>query len=67
MLWLLFEQFDKAENPEALKLEAVNRGDTVCISALTGEGIKEFYEAIEDKFKVNTKHKLKLLVIFCNN
>jgi GTP-binding protein HflX len=54
LLWLLFVQFDKAEDPEALKLEAANRRDVVCISALTGEGIKEFYEAVENKLKVNT-------------
>ena len=66
MLWLLFLQFDKAEDPEALKLEAASRGDVVCISALTGEGMKEFHEAVENKLKVKTENKRTLLDTFCN-
>ncbi|KAG0603965.1 hypothetical protein M758_10G134400 [Ceratodon purpureus] len=47
----IWNKFDKAEDPEALKLEAASRGDVVCISALTGEGMKEFHEAVENKLK----------------
>lgn len=47
----VWNKFDKAENPEALRLEAARRGDVVCVSALTGEGMKEFHEAVENKLK----------------
>lgn len=53
VLWLLDLQFDKAKDPKLLKLEAAKRGDVVCISALTGEGMEEFYEAVESRLKVN--------------
>lgn len=43
----------------ALKLEAADRGNVVCMSALTGEGMEEFYAAVERKIKVQSFSKLK--------
>ena len=39
-------------DPEKVKAEAKRRGDGVCISALTGEGLDDFCNAIQEKLKV---------------
>lgn len=45
-------QVDKASDPQRIKLEAKNSEDTICISALTGEGLVDFCNAVQDKLKV---------------
>lgn len=45
-------QVDKASDPQRIKLEAKNKEDTICISALTGDGMDEFCNAVHDKLKV---------------
>ena len=45
-------QIDKAKDPERWKAEAAARDDVVCISAITGEGMVEFYNVVEQKMKV---------------
>lgn len=47
-----FLQIDRAANPKALRKLAQRRGKTVCISALTGEGMEDFYLAVEEALKV---------------
>ncbi|PPR96680.1 hypothetical protein GOBAR_AA23981 [Gossypium barbadense] len=42
---------DKVTDPEKIKLEAERREDIVCISALTGEGLLEFCNAVQEKLK----------------
>lgn len=46
-------QVDKVANPEKLKLEADKKGDIVCVSALNGEGLLEFCNAVQEKLKVH--------------
>lgn len=48
----------------ALKLEAADQGNVVCMSALTGEGMEEFYAAVERKIKVQNSSKLKAPTVF---
>lgn len=55
--FLLPLQLDRAEDPEAIRIEAAHRGNVACISALTGEGMDEFYEAVERKIKVLWLHQ----------
>ncbi|CAK9219060.1 unnamed protein product [Sphagnum jensenii] len=51
-LLCVWNKVDRAEDPEALRAEAARRGNNiVCMSALTGEGMPEFYEAVEQKIK----------------
>ena len=45
-------QVDKASNPQKIKLEAEKREDVVCISALNGDGLNEFCNAVQEKLKV---------------
>lgn len=47
----VWNKIDKSANPRALRRLAERRGDTVCISALSGEGMDDFYEAMEDMIK----------------
>ncbi|KAK4351938.1 hypothetical protein RND71_027456 [Anisodus tanguticus] len=42
---------DKAGDPEKIKLEAKTRSDVVCISAVTGEGLDEFCNEIQNRLK----------------
>ncbi|KAL3505330.1 hypothetical protein ACH5RR_035171 [Cinchona calisaya] len=48
---LVWNKVDKAEDPEKLTLEAERRGDVICISALTGEGLGDFCNAVQEKLK----------------
>lgn len=50
LLW----QVDKTSDPQKIRLEAEKREDVVCISALSGEGLPEFCNAVQDKLKVQT-------------
>ncbi|KAI7987414.1 hypothetical protein LOK49_LG13G01999, partial [Camellia lanceoleosa] len=42
---------DKASDPLKIKLEAEKRQDTVCISAINGDGLDEFCSAVQEKLK----------------
>ncbi|KAF7141350.1 hypothetical protein RHSIM_Rhsim06G0028500 [Rhododendron simsii] len=44
-------QVDKASDPLRIKFEAEEREDTVCISALSGDGLDEFCNAVQEKLK----------------
>ncbi|XP_055834344.1 uncharacterized protein LOC129902922 [Solanum dulcamara] len=48
---MLWNKVDKAEDPEKIKLEAKMRNDVVCVSALTGEGLDEFCNEIQNRLK----------------
>ncbi|KAH0695393.1 hypothetical protein KY285_022490 [Solanum tuberosum] len=48
---MLWNKVDKAEDPEKIKLEAKTRNDVVCVSALTGEGLDEFCNEIQNRLK----------------
>lgn len=48
------QQVDKAADPEKIKLEA-KRKDIICISALTGEGLNDFCDAVQNKLKVHNR------------
>lgn len=45
-------QVDKASDPQKIRLEAEKREDVVCISALNGDGLPEFCDAVQEKLKV---------------
>lgn len=45
-------QVDKVSDPEKIKAEAERRGDVVCLSALSGDGLDDFCKAIREKLKV---------------
>ncbi|KAK6115798.1 hypothetical protein DH2020_008067 [Rehmannia glutinosa] len=42
---------DNAKDPEKIKSEAKKNTDTICISALTGEGLDDFCDAVQEKLK----------------
>lgn len=48
---IVWNKVDKASDPQRIKLEAKNKEDTICVSALTGEGMDEFCNAVHDKLK----------------
>ncbi|MCD7473584.1 hypothetical protein HAX54_015525 [Datura stramonium] len=48
---MLWNKVDKAGDPEKIKLEAKTRNDVVCVSALTGEGLDEFCNEIQNRLK----------------
>ncbi|KAG8494254.1 hypothetical protein CXB51_011647 [Gossypium anomalum] len=48
---MVWNKVDKVTDPEKIKLEAERREDIVCISALTGEGLLEFCNAVQEKLK----------------
>ncbi|GFZ10358.1 GTP-binding protein, HflX [Actinidia rufa] len=47
----VWNKVDKASDPLKIKLEAQKREDTVCISALSGGGLDEFCNAVQEKLK----------------
>jgi GTP-binding protein HflX len=47
-------QIDKASDPQKIRLEAEKRDDVVCISALSGDGVQEFCNAVQEKLKVQS-------------
>ncbi|XP_057469694.1 uncharacterized protein LOC130758781 [Actinidia eriantha] len=47
----VWNKVDKASDPLKIKLEAEKREDTVCISALSGGGLDEFCNAVQEKLK----------------
>ncbi|KAF5938452.1 hypothetical protein HYC85_022711 [Camellia sinensis] len=49
---MVWNKVDKASDPLKIKLEAEKREDTVCISAIIGDGLDEFCSAVQEKLKV---------------
>ncbi|XP_022884758.1 uncharacterized protein LOC111401307 [Olea europaea var. sylvestris] len=47
---MVWNKVDKANDPEKIIMEA-KRNDVVCISALTGEGLEEFCNAVQERLK----------------
>lgn len=45
-------QVDKVSEPQKMKLEADQRDDVVCVSALKGNGLIDFCYAVQEKLKV---------------
>lgn len=43
----VWNKVDMARNPRAVRQVAARRPGTVCVSALTGEGMGDFYEAVQ--------------------
>ncbi|KAL5072066.1 hypothetical protein RYX36_022953 [Vicia faba] len=48
---MVWNKIDKASDPQKIRLEAEKRNDVVCISALSGDGLQEFCNAVQDKLK----------------
>ncbi|KAH1204221.1 GTPase HflX [Glycine max] len=48
---IVWNKVDKVGDPQKLRLEAEKRDDVVCISALSGNGLQEFCNAVQDKLK----------------
>ncbi|KAJ7966800.1 GTP-binding protein, HflX [Quillaja saponaria] len=48
---MVWNKVDKASDPQRIKLEAEKREDVVCISALNGDGLAEFCNAVNEKLK----------------
>ncbi|KAK8585134.1 hypothetical protein V6N13_139073 [Hibiscus sabdariffa] len=46
---MVWNKVDRVSDPQKIKLEAERREDVVCISALTGEGLQEFCNAVQEK------------------
>lgn len=49
---LMAWQVDRVSDPQKIKLEAEKMKDVVCISALSGSGLDEFCNAVQEKLKV---------------
>ncbi|XP_031488813.1 uncharacterized protein LOC116256555 [Nymphaea colorata] len=47
----VWNKVDMVNDHEEIKLQAAESGDVICISALTGEGLQEFCDAIQTKLK----------------
>lgn len=48
---MVWNKVDRASDPQKIMLEAERREDVVCISALTGDGLQEFCNAVQEKLK----------------
>ncbi|KAE8675247.1 GTP-binding protein isoform 2 [Hibiscus syriacus] len=48
---MVWNKVDRVSDPQKIKLEAKRRENVVCISALTGEGLQEFCNAVQGKLK----------------
>ncbi|KAJ0246028.1 GTP-binding protein [Hirschfeldia incana] len=48
---VVWNKVDRVDDPQKVKLEAEEHGDVVCISALTGEGLDKFCNAVHEKLK----------------
>lgn len=48
---MVWNKIDRASDPQKIRLEAGKRDDVVCISALSGDGIQDFCNAVQDKLK----------------
>ncbi|CAL5393331.1 unnamed protein product [Camellia sinensis] len=57
---MVWNKIDKASDPLKIKLEAEKRQDTVCISAINGDGLDEFCSAVQEKLKVSMWRKCSI-------
>ncbi|KAH0896464.1 hypothetical protein HID58_046032 [Brassica napus] len=48
---VVWNKVDRVDDPQKVKLEAEEHGDVICISALTGEGLDKFCNAVHEKLK----------------
>ncbi|KAK7382997.1 hypothetical protein VNO78_28662 [Psophocarpus tetragonolobus] len=48
---MVWNKVDKVSDPKKLRQEAEKRDDVVCISALSGNGLQEFCNSVQDKLK----------------
>ncbi|KAL0432431.1 UNVERIFIED_CONTAM: GTPase HflX [Sesamum latifolium] len=48
---IVWNKVDSAKDPEKIKSEAKKKADVICISALTGEGLDDFCNAVQEKLK----------------
>ncbi|KAF3447295.1 hypothetical protein FNV43_RR12478 [Rhamnella rubrinervis] len=48
---MVWNKVDKVSEPKKIKLEADQRGDVVCVSALNGNGLIDFCDAVQEKLK----------------
>ncbi|XP_011074988.1 uncharacterized protein LOC105159575 [Sesamum indicum] len=48
---IVWNKVDNAKDPEKIKSEAKKKADVICISALTGEGLDDFCNAVQEKLK----------------
>ncbi|KAK4387495.1 GTPase HflX [Sesamum angolense] len=48
---IVWNKVDNAKDPEKIKSEAKKEADVICISALTGEGLDDFCNAVQEKLK----------------
>ncbi|GFP88095.1 GTPase hflx [Phtheirospermum japonicum] len=48
---IVWNKVDNARDPEKIKSEAQENEDVICISALTGEGLDDFCNAVQEKLK----------------
>ncbi|CAK9317273.1 unnamed protein product [Citrullus colocynthis] len=48
---MVWNKVDKVSDPQHIRLEADKRGDVVCVSALSGDGLDEFCDAVQGKLK----------------
>ncbi|KFK27333.1 hypothetical protein AALP_AA8G369300 [Arabis alpina] len=48
---VVWNKVDRVDYPQKVKLEAEESGDVICISALTGEGLDDFCNAVHEKLK----------------
>lgn len=51
-----FGQVDKVSELQKMKLEADKRDDLVCVSALNGNGLIDFCNAVQEKLKVLSEY-----------
>ncbi|KAI9121600.1 hypothetical protein K1719_008633 [Acacia pycnantha] len=49
---MVWNKVDKASDPQKIRKETEEREDVVCISALNGDGLPEFCNAVQEKLKV---------------
>ncbi|KAF9686782.1 hypothetical protein SADUNF_Sadunf02G0025500 [Salix dunnii] len=48
---MVWNKVDRVSDPKKLKLEAERKQDVVCVSALNGDGLQEFCNAVQEKLK----------------
>ncbi|XP_060673501.1 uncharacterized protein LOC107435477 isoform X5 [Ziziphus jujuba] len=48
---MVWNKVDRVSEPQKIRLEAEKRDDVVCISALNGDGLLEFCDAVQEKLK----------------
>ncbi|XP_017981265.1 PREDICTED: GTPase HflX isoform X2 [Theobroma cacao] len=48
---MVWNKVDRVSDPQRIKLEAERSEDVVCASALTGDGLQEFCNAVQEKLK----------------